>query len=181
MDDKLSCPGFIVGARCTGGHEHSKLEGSKRTAQASRYPTALVQGIVNTIKRVKGRLADANHARDPAHFMIPETLRQTEDEISLVCNRKQMSIYDMQPPPQISVDQILIRMFKITGCFVILLRPLVIGQGEYYRSKKMGHGQTMTQEMPGLYWMLEQLDIKSLWYMEQEFPLLIILHSNFAD
>ena len=83
--------------------------GSKRTAQASRYPATLVQGIVNTIKRVKSRLTDANHARDPAHVMIPETLRQTEDEISLVCNRKQMSIYDMQPPPQISVDQILVR------------------------------------------------------------------------
>ena len=42
--------------------------------------------------------------------MIPEILRQTKDEISLVCNRKQMSIYDMQPPPpQISVDQILVR------------------------------------------------------------------------
>ena len=41
--------------------------------------------------------------------MIPEILRQTEDEISLVCNRKQMSIYDMQPPPLISVDQILVR------------------------------------------------------------------------
>ena len=106
-----NCPALasILGVRCTGGHEHSKLEGSKRTAQASRYPTALVQGIVNTIKRVKSRLADANHARDPAHFLIPETLRQTEDEISLVCNRKQMSIYDMQPPPQISVDQILVR------------------------------------------------------------------------
>ena len=95
--------------RCTGGHEHSKLEGSKRTTQASRYPTALVQGILNTVKRVKGRLTDANHARGPVHFMIPEILRQTEDEFSLVCNRKQMSIYDTQPPPQISADQILVR------------------------------------------------------------------------
>ena len=68
----------ILGVRCTGGHEHSKLEGSKRTAQASRYPTTLAQGIINTIKRVKCRLTDANHARDPAHFLIPETLRQTE-------------------------------------------------------------------------------------------------------
>ena len=63
----------------------------------------LVQGILNTLKRVKVRLADANHARDPTHFTIPEILRQTEDEISLVCNRKQMSIYDMQPPPQVSL------------------------------------------------------------------------------
>ena len=110
MDDKLPGSSFLsLGVRCTGGHEHSKLEGSKRTAQASRYPTALVQGIINTVKGVKSRLAHANHARDPANFMIPETLRQTEDEISLVCSRKQMSIYDMQPPPQISVDQILVR------------------------------------------------------------------------
>ena len=70
--------------------------------------TAPVQGILNTFKRVKVRLADANHARDPTHFMIPESLRQSEDEISLVCNRKQMSIYDMQPPPQISMDQVLV-------------------------------------------------------------------------
>ena len=95
--------------RCNGGHEHSKLEGAKRTLQASSYPTTLVQGILNTLKRVKVRLADANHARDPTHFLIPELLRQTEDEISLVCNRKQMSIYDMQPPPQISIDQVLVR------------------------------------------------------------------------
>ena len=99
----------LLGVRCTGGHEHSKLEGSKRTSQASKYPTALVNGILNTIKKVKSRLTDANHARDPVHFMIPESLSQTEDEISLVCNRKQMSIYDMQPPPQISADQILVR------------------------------------------------------------------------
>ena len=106
-----NCPALAstLGVRCVGGHEHSKLEGSKRTLQASSYPTALVQGILNTLKRVKVRLADANHARDPTHFMIPELLRQTEDEISLVCNRKQMSIYDMQPPPQISMDQVLVR------------------------------------------------------------------------
>ena len=41
--------------------------------------------------------------------MIPESLRQTEDEISLVCNRKQMSIFDVHPPPQVSWDQILVR------------------------------------------------------------------------
>ena len=58
----------ILGTRCTGGHEHSRLEGAKRTAQASRYPTALVQGIVNTRKKVKTRLIDANHPRDPAHL-----------------------------------------------------------------------------------------------------------------
>ena len=106
-----NCPALasLLGVRCTGGHEHSKLEGSKRTAQASKYPTALVHGILNTVKKVKSRLTDANHARDPVHFMILEMLRQTEDEISLVCNRKQMSIYDMQPPPQIAADQILVR------------------------------------------------------------------------
>ena len=93
-----------LGVRCGGRHEHSKLEGATRTSQASSYPTILAQGILNTLKRVKVRLADANHARDPAHFTIPESLRQTEDEISLVCNRKQMSIYDMQPPPQISIS-----------------------------------------------------------------------------
>ena len=89
-----NCPALasLLGIRCTGGHDHSKLEGSKRTVQASRYPTSLVTAILNTVKKVKGRLVDANHARDPVHFMIPETLRQTEDEISLVCNRKQMSI-----------------------------------------------------------------------------------------
>ena len=106
-----NCPALtpLLGVRCTGGHDHSKLEGSKRTAQASKYPTSLGNAILNTIKKVKGSLTDANHARDPVHFMIPEILRQTEDEISLVCNRKQMSIYDMQPPPQISADQILVR------------------------------------------------------------------------
>ena len=51
-----------------------KLEGAKRTLQASNYPTALVQGTLNTLKRVKVRLADANHARDPTHFTIPESL-----------------------------------------------------------------------------------------------------------
>ena len=99
----------MLGVRCSGGHEHSKLEGAKRTSQASSYPTSLVQGILNTLKRVKNRLVDANHARDPTHFTIPESLRQTEDEISLVCNRKQMSIYDVNPPPQISIDQVLVR------------------------------------------------------------------------
>ena len=106
-----NCPALAstLGVRCTGGHEHLRLEGAQRTSQASRYPTTLVQGILNALKRVKIRLADANHARDPTHFTIPESLRQTEDEISLVCNRKQMSIYDMQPPPQISIDQVLVR------------------------------------------------------------------------
>ena len=41
--------------------------------------------------------------------MVPECLRQTEDEISLVCARKQMSIYDMNPPSQISSDPVLVR------------------------------------------------------------------------
>ena len=63
----------------------------------------------NSLKRVKIRLADANHARDPTHFITPESLRQTEDEISLVSNRKQMSIFDVHPPPQISIDQVLVR------------------------------------------------------------------------
>ena len=99
----------LLGVRCTGGHEHSRLEGSKRTLQASKYPTPLVQGILNVIRKWKTRLVDANHSRDPVHFMIPESLRQTEDEISLVCNRKQMSIFDMHPPLQISADQILVR------------------------------------------------------------------------
>ena len=35
---------------------------------------------LNTMRKVKSRLMDANHARDPVHFLIPETLRQTEDE-----------------------------------------------------------------------------------------------------
>ena len=90
--------------RCSGGHEHSKLEGAKRTLQASSYPTALVQGILNTLKRVKIRLADQG-----IQLISRYRKRQTEEEISLVCNRKQMSIYDMQPPPQISMDQVLVR------------------------------------------------------------------------
>ena len=99
------------------------MEGARRTSQASSYPTALVQGILNTLQRVKVRLADANHARDPNHFSIPESLRQTEDEISLVCNRKQMSIYDMQPPPQISIDQVFVDRYIIYGyklCYLVL-------------------------------------------------------------
>ena len=99
----------LLSVRCTGGHEHSKLEGSKRTAQASKYPTSLVQGMLNVVRKLKTRLVDANHSRDPVHFMIPEGLRQTEDEISLVCSQKQMSIFDMNPPLQISADQILVR------------------------------------------------------------------------
>ena len=47
--------------------------------------------------------------QDPAHFMIPECLRQTEDEILLVCSRKQMSIYDTSLPPQIMWDEVLVR------------------------------------------------------------------------
>ena len=106
-----NCPSLatLLGIRCTGGHEHSKLEGSRRTLQASNYPTSLVQGILNVVRKLKTRLVDANHSRDPVHFMIPESLRQTEDEISLVCNRKQMSIFDVHPPPQVSWDQILVR------------------------------------------------------------------------
>ena len=99
----------LLSVRCTGGHEHSKLEGSNRTTHASKYPIPLVQGILNALRKLKTRLIDANHSRDPVHFMIPESLRQTEDEISLVCNRKQMSIFDMHPPLQISADQILVR------------------------------------------------------------------------
>ena len=85
------------------------MEGSRRTSHASQYPISLVQGILNVIRKLKIRLLDANPSRDPAHFMIPEGLRQTEDEISLVCNRKQMSIFDVNPPPQVSWDQILVR------------------------------------------------------------------------
>ena len=33
----------LLSVRCTGGHEHSKLEGSNRTTQASKYPTPLVE------------------------------------------------------------------------------------------------------------------------------------------
>ena len=42
-----NCPSLatLLSVRCTGGHEHSKLEGSRRTLQASKYPTSLVQGI----------------------------------------------------------------------------------------------------------------------------------------
>ena len=67
-----NCPALAstLGVRCSGGHEHSKLEGAKRTLQA---------GMLNT-QRVKVRLADANHARDPTHFTIPESLRQAEDD-----------------------------------------------------------------------------------------------------
>ena len=106
-----NCPQLatLLGIRCTGGHEHSRLEGSHRTLQASKYPVPLVQGILNVCRKLKIRMIDANHSKDPVHFMIPESLRQTEDEISLVCNRKQMSIFDANPPPQIPWDQILVR------------------------------------------------------------------------
>ena len=106
-----NCPSLaiLLGVRCTGGHEHSKLEGSRRTLQASKSPTSLVQGILNLVRKLKTRLVDANHSRDPVHFMIPESLRQTEDEIALVCNRKQMSRFEVHPPLQVSWDQILVR------------------------------------------------------------------------
>ena len=99
-----NCPSLaaLLNIRCLGGHEHSKLEGSRRTLQASKYPTSLVQGILNVVRKLKTCLVDANHSKDLVHFMIPESLRQTEDEISLVCNRKQMSIFDVHPPPQVS-------------------------------------------------------------------------------
>ena len=50
-----NCPALasLLGVGCMGGHEHYKLEGSKRTAQASKYPTTLVTGILNTVKKVK--------------------------------------------------------------------------------------------------------------------------------
>ena len=59
-----NCPALAstLGLRCGGEYEHSKLEDARRTSQASSYTTALVQGILNTLKRVKIRLADANHA-----------------------------------------------------------------------------------------------------------------------
>ena len=40
-----NCPllATLLGARCLGGHEHSRLEGSQRTLQAAKYPTSLVQ------------------------------------------------------------------------------------------------------------------------------------------
>ena len=84
-----NCPllATMLGVRCLGGHEHSRLEGSHRTLQASKYPVSLVQGVLNACRKLKNRMVDANHAKDPIHFRIPESLRQTEDEISLVCNR----------------------------------------------------------------------------------------------
>ena len=91
----------ILGARCLGGHEHLRLEGSHRTTQAARYPTPLVQGILNACRKMKGRMTGANHSKDPVHFTIPESLRQTENAISSFCTRKQMSIFDANPPPQI--------------------------------------------------------------------------------
>ena len=99
----------VLGGRCLGGHAHSRLEGSHRTTQAARYPTPLVQGILNACRKIKGRMTDANHSKHPVHYMIPESLRQTEDEISLVCTRKQMSVFDANPPPQIVWDQVLVR------------------------------------------------------------------------
>ena len=115
----------LLGLRCTGGHEHSRLEGSQRTLQASRYPTTLVQGILNVVRKLKTRLVDANHARDPVHLMIPESLRQTEDEISLVCNRKQMSIFDVHPPPQILWDQVLVRRTVDRRTGVVIAEEMV--------------------------------------------------------
>ena len=54
-------------------------------------------------------MTDANHAKDPTHFMIPECFLQSEDGISLLCSRKQLSIYDMNPPPQTGWEQVLVR------------------------------------------------------------------------
>ena len=95
-----NCPALAstLGVRCSGGHEHSKLEGAKRTSQASSYPTALVQGILNTLKRVKVRLADANHAREPTHFTIPESLRQPLLEVVLLCTDNQGYVVFVEMP-----------------------------------------------------------------------------------
>ena len=71
----------LLGVRCTGGHEHSKLEGSKRTLQASKYPTPLVQGILNVVRKLKTRLVDANHSRDPVHKF--QRIRSLFDERSI--------------------------------------------------------------------------------------------------
>ena len=70
---------------------------------------ALVQAILNGCRQLKSRMKDANHSRDPTNFVIPDCLCQTEDEISRVCSRKQLSIFDVNPPSQIGWEQVLVR------------------------------------------------------------------------
>ena len=54
-------------------------------------------------------MRDANHPKDPVHVVISESLRQTEDEISLACDRKQLSVFDVNPPPQIVWEEVPVR------------------------------------------------------------------------
>ena len=146
-----------LGARFSGGHEHSKLEGSNRTQQAARYPPQLVQGILNACRKLKTRMSDANHAKDPAHFVIPEDLRQTEDEVSfvcsrLVCSRKQMPIYDVNPPPQITLDQVLVRRTVDRRAGVVMAEENVHSLSSEEQTRKLAGGVFKEILMVFFYW-----------------------------
>ena len=60
----------ISGTRCTGGHEHSRLEGAKENSSGIKVSNSFsTRNCQHHKKKVKTRLIDANHARDSAHFM----------------------------------------------------------------------------------------------------------------
>ena len=86
-----------------------KLEGSKRTLQAAKYPTPLVQGILNVVRKLKTRLVVLTIHEIRFILRSQRVSVRQRMKIFLVCNRKQMSIFDMHPPLQISPDQILVQ------------------------------------------------------------------------
>ena len=99
----------LLQARCSGQHEHERLEGSSRTKQAESYPVPLVKAILNKIHQTKRMKMDANMAKDPLHMQIPAMFGQCEDNIKVSCTRKSMSRYDTNPPITVSWDSVVVR------------------------------------------------------------------------
>ena len=60
--------------------------------QAAVHPKALVQSFLKVCRQLKKGMRDANRSKDPVHFVVLESLRQTEGDIFLICDRKQLSV-----------------------------------------------------------------------------------------
>ena len=84
----------LLQARCSGDHEHQRLEGSNLTEKAASYPIPLVKSTLGVVRQLKRNKVDANLSKDPVHLMIPETFQQWEDHITVSRGRKTMSNFD---------------------------------------------------------------------------------------
>ena len=106
----------LLQTRCSGDHEHLRLEGLGLTKKAESYPVMLVMSILGVVRQLKGLKTDANMPKDPVHLMIPEMLQQCEESISVSCG-KSMTHFDILPPIPVQWDSVVVRRTIVGGTY----------------------------------------------------------------